>query len=65
MHDFKNSIDLEAISANRRLYFLLASERPRFAKRTLQKWLYDDQLFPVFWTSFVTSTTENLPWEKR
>ena len=65
MHDFKNSIDLEAISANRRLYILLASERPRFAKRTLQKWLYDDQLFPVFWTSFVTSTTENLPWEKR
>lgn len=64
LHDFKNSIDLEQILANRRTYLQLASERPKFAKQTLQKWLYDDEMFPEFWTPFVTGATEDLPWEK-
>jgi hypothetical protein len=62
-HDFQNSIDLAQILANRRTYLQLASERPRFAKQTLQKWLDDDEMFPEFWTPFVTGTAQDLPWE--
>jgi hypothetical protein len=63
-HDFKNSVDLEQILANQQIYIHLASERPRSAKKMLQKWVHDDQMFPEFWTPFVTAAAEDLPWEK-
>jgi hypothetical protein len=64
MHDFQNAIDLGAIAGSRRMYHRLASQRPRFARISLQKWLNDDRMFPEFWAPFVTGASEELFWDR-
>jgi hypothetical protein len=63
-YDFMNAIDLRSIDGSRTAYNYFNSQRPRFAKLTLQKWLYDEKLFPEYWEVFVTGATDRIFWDK-
>jgi hypothetical protein len=62
--DFKNAVNWSSLDGWRTSYRLFSESDGRFASRLLQKWIYDDKLFPEFWSGYVTGTADNVAWRR-